>query len=73
MNFTVSKSDFYEAPTKVVGVVPQKTTIAILTCILLDLNENSLSITGTDLEISIKLSLEVSGSCKTGWWRAHLS
>ncbi len=62
MNFTVSKSDFYEALTKVVGVVPQKTTIAILTCILLDLQENTLYITGTDLEISIKLNLEVTGS-----------
>lgn len=62
MNFTVSQSDFYEALNKVVGVVPQKTTIAILTCILLDLHENSLSITGTDLEISIKLNLEVTGA-----------
>jgi len=59
MNFTISKSLFYDALQKVVGVVPPKTTISILTCILLELEENTLRITGTDLEISVTLSLNV--------------
>ncbi|NIA31878.1 MAG: DNA polymerase III subunit beta [Actinobacteria bacterium] len=59
MNFTISKSVFYDALQKVVGVVPPKTTISILTCILLELEENTLRITGTDLEISVTLSLNV--------------
>ena len=42
MNFTISKSEFYEALHKVVGVVPQKTTISILTCILLELKDKKL-------------------------------
>ncbi|MBN1466368.1 DNA polymerase III subunit beta [candidate division KSB1 bacterium] len=62
MNFTISKSDLYEALHKVVGVVPQKTTISILTCILMELQENQLRLTGTDLEISVTHSLQVDGS-----------
>ncbi len=61
MNFSISKSLFHDSLNKVIGVVPQKTTISILTCILLDLNENRLSLTGTDLEISIKTSIQVDG------------
>jgi DNA polymerase III subunit beta len=62
MNFTISKLEFYEALHKVVGVVPQKTTISILTCILLELKDNKLSITGTDLEISTTLTLNVTAT-----------
>ena len=59
MNFTISKSEFYEALHKVVGVVPQKTTISILTCILLELKDKQLRLTGTDLEISVTHTLAV--------------
>jgi len=61
MNFTTSKKEFFEALQKVIGVVPQKTTISILTCILMDLNDDTLQLTATDLEISITTSLQVSG------------
>lgn len=59
MNFTISRSDLNNALHKVVGVVPQKTTIGILTCILMELEDNKLSLTGTDLEISVTHHLEV--------------
>ncbi len=59
MNFTVSKKEFFDALQKVIGVVPPKTTISILTCILLDMRNGKLSLTGTDLEISITTSLDV--------------
>ena len=62
MDFTVSRPELYEALQKVVGVVPQKTTISILTCILMELKGNRLSLTGTDLEISTTLSLDVDGA-----------
>ncbi len=62
MNFTTSKREFFEALQKVIGVVPQKTTISILTCVLMDLDGDTLQMTGTDLEISITTSLQVSGS-----------
>jgi len=61
MNFTTSKREFFEALQKVIGVVPQKTTISILTCVLMDLDGDTLNMTGTDLEISITTSLQVSG------------
>jgi len=61
MNFTTSKKEFFEALQKVMGVVPQKTTISILTCVLMDLDGDTLNMTGTDLEISITTSVQVSG------------
>jgi len=62
MNFTVSQKEFFDALQKVIGVVPPKTTISILTCILLDLRSGKLSLTGTDLEISITTTLDVNSS-----------
>jgi len=62
MNFSVSKKEFFDALQKVIGVVPPKTTISILTCILLDLRNGKLSLTGTDLEISITTTLDVDGN-----------
>ena len=59
MNFTISKSELNEALQKVVGVVPQKTTISILTCLLVELQESQLRLTGTDLEISVTHTLSV--------------
>ena len=59
MNFKISQSVFHEALQKVVGVVPPKTTIPILTCILFELEDDKLHLTGTDLEISVTLSLDV--------------
>lgn len=61
MNFIISRNDFFEALQKVIGVVPQKTTISILTCILMDLKDNILQLTGTDLEISITTNIKVTG------------
>ncbi|MBN1541913.1 DNA polymerase III subunit beta, partial [candidate division KSB1 bacterium] len=39
MKFSVAKSDFYNALHKIIGVVPQKTTIPVLTCLLMDLQK----------------------------------
>jgi DNA polymerase-3 subunit beta len=59
MNFTISKSEFNDLLHKIIGVVPQKTTISVLSCILMDLEGDRLSLTGTDLEISITTSTSV--------------
>lgn len=61
MKFKVNKRGFYQAIQNIIGVVPFKTTIPILGNILLDLQGNKLSLTGTDLEVSIATSLEVQG------------
>ncbi len=61
MHFTVSKSIFYKSLQKVIGVIPSKTTIPILENILLELKDNTLQLTGTDLEICISTELKVNG------------
>ncbi len=62
MKFSVNQKDFYQSLQKVVGVVPVKTTIPILSNILLELSGNDLTLMGTDLEVSISTKLSVTGS-----------
>ncbi len=61
MHFTVSKGVLQKGLQKVIGVIPSKTTIPILENVLLELQENKLQITGTDLEICISTELTVNG------------
>jgi DNA polymerase III subunit beta len=61
MHFTVSKNVFLKSLQKVVGVIPSKTTIPILENVLLELKENTLHLTGTDLEICVSTELQVNG------------
>ncbi|OGC05651.1 DNA polymerase III subunit beta [candidate division KSB1 bacterium RBG_16_48_16] len=62
MDFTITKNDFYEALHKVIGVIPQKTTISILSCLSMSLEDELLSLTGTDLEISVTATVPVKSS-----------
>jgi DNA polymerase-3 subunit beta len=59
MHFIVNKAPFFNALQKIVGVIPSKTSIPILGNILLDLSDNKLKITGTDLEISISTEINI--------------
>jgi DNA polymerase-3 subunit beta len=59
MHFIVNKTVFLNALQKVIGVIPSKTSIPILSNILIELNETILKITGTDLEISISTEITV--------------
>lgn len=61
MKFTVSKQTLYSSLQRMISVVPAKTTIPVLTNILFELNNTSLRLTGTDLEVSILTALEVIG------------
>lgn len=61
MKFKVNKKDFNGAIQNIIGVVPLKTTIPILGNILLDLQGNDLTLTGTDLEVSISTRITVTG------------
>lgn len=67
MHFTVSKNVLLKSLQKVVGVIPSKTTIPILENVLLELKEDTLHLTGTDLEICVSTELKVnvleSGAC----------
>jgi DNA polymerase-3 subunit beta len=61
MKFKVNKKIFHQALQNIIGVVPVKTTIPILSSILLDLEGDNLKLTGTDLEVSISTRIAVQG------------
>jgi DNA polymerase-3 subunit beta len=58
MEFTVKKFDLLEELLLTQGVVERKTTIPILSNLLFEAKGNRLSITATDLELSIRTSCE---------------
>ena len=59
MHFSVEKSLFLNLLQKVVGVIPSKTSIPILSNILFELEAEQLTLSGTDLEISISATIQV--------------
>ncbi len=61
MKFTVPQKDFLGILQKLFAVVPSKTTHPILNSILFSLQGDTLSLTTTDLEISLAVSLKVTG------------
>src|ERR1700747_3698107 len=58
MEFSVKKYDLLEELELTQGVVERKTTIPILSNLLCETKENRLTITATDLELSIRTSCE---------------
>ena len=61
MKFSVPRNEIYRAIQKIFVVVPTKTTTPILYDILFELDNNSLKITATDLEILTSTTLKVKG------------
>ena len=59
MEFSVTKSALLNELTTTQGVVERKTTIPILSNILVEAKGTRLTITATDLELSIRTSCEV--------------
>ncbi|HEB84697.1 MAG TPA: DNA polymerase III subunit beta [Bacteroidetes bacterium] len=62
MRFSVSQSDFIEALNRVTPAVPSKSTLPILSNILMQLEGNRLRMVATDLEISVLTEIEVTGT-----------
>ncbi len=62
MKFETNRADFYQALQRVIGVIPSKTTIPILGNILCQVEAEQLRLTGTDLEVSIITSMNISGA-----------
>ena len=58
MEFSVSKSALLNELSTTQGVVERKTTIPILSNLLVEAKGNRLTITATDLELSIRISCE---------------
>ncbi len=61
MKFSASQSTFYAALQTVAAVVPSKSPMPVLTHILASVTGNTLTLTATDLEVSIETRLEVKG------------
>jgi DNA polymerase-3 subunit beta len=61
MKFSVSSGELLKVLTKASAVVPSKSTLPILENFLFELSKNELSVTATDLEISITATLGVEG------------
>ncbi len=62
MKFSVSSNELQKGFSKISGVIPSKSTLPILENILLELSKTALTITATDLEISMKVVVQVKGS-----------
>ena len=61
MKFIAPIRPFQETLAKVTAVIPSKSTLSQLETVLVELKGNILKMTGTDLEITVQASLEVSG------------
>ena len=61
MKFITNTVDLQRALNKLGGVVPAKSTLPILENILFDLLNNTLTMTATDMEISLMISVDVKG------------
>ncbi len=61
MKFSAQIKPLQEALSKVIAVIPSKSTLAQLESVHTELKGNQLKLTGTDLEITVSVALEVSG------------
>jgi DNA polymerase III subunit beta len=62
MKFATSSQEILKSLSRVIGVVPTKTTIPILENILFELEGNNLRLTATDIDIAMSVTLEVKAS-----------
>ena len=58
MKFEIQQEDLQKALDVIANVVPAKTTLPILTCVLMEVSEGRLKLTATNLDISITTSTD---------------
>ena len=61
MKFSVSSSELQKILSVIEGVIPSKSTLPILENILFELAKDQLTVTATDLDISMSVALKVKG------------
>jgi DNA polymerase-3 subunit beta len=59
MKFKTDRANLHQASSKLLSIVPPKTTLPILSNMLFELEKNELSLKGTDLDVSLTSTLEV--------------
>ena len=60
MKFSIEKDQILEALQKVQSIVGQRTTLPILSNVLLEVDNGTLTLSTTDMEVSVRTSLEAS-------------
>ncbi|URJ32282.1 DNA polymerase III subunit beta [Blochmannia endosymbiont of Camponotus sp.] len=66
MNFIIDRKLLYQPLQKVVGILSGRPRMPILTHVLLEVNDNCLCITATDLEIEITVRIILQDTCPIG-------
>ena len=59
MKFKTDRTNLHQASSKVLSIVPPKTTLPILSNMLFELEEGKLSLKATDLDVSMTTTIEV--------------
>jgi DNA polymerase III subunit beta len=62
MNFKLSKKELLNSLQKINRVIPTRSTLPILSCVLFDIKKNSLFLRGTDLEQTILIKININSS-----------
>ena len=60
MKYSTSKNELQAALQKLSKAVPNRSTLPILSCVLIDVSESGVLLRSTDLEISITTTVESS-------------
>lgn len=66
MKFTISRENFLQPLQLVSGAVERRHTLPILSNVLIKVSENSLWLTGTDLEVELISNVTLTGECVDG-------
>jgi DNA polymerase-3 subunit beta len=66
MKFSITREAFLKPLQLVVSVVERRQTLPVLSNVLISLEKNKLSLTGTDLEVEIVGAVELSGDSEAG-------
>ena len=59
MKFSTSKNELQEALQKLSKATPLRSTLPVLSCVLINATNNKTTLTTTDLELSIEIKLKL--------------
>ena len=62
MNFKLSKKELLNSLQKINRVIPTRSTLPILSCVLFEIKKNKLSLRATDLEQTILINIDINSA-----------
>ena len=66
MKFSISREELLKPLQHVAGIVEKRQTLAVLSNVLLVVDKNNLSMTGTDMEIELVTNTAITGDIEPG-------